>query len=216
MHPHEQSIRVHPTALVGEGSQLGQGVIVGAYATIGLLEGVAPDLPAPRIGDRCVIGHHCVIERGAVLETDVQLDPYSRVANAFIGNGTRLLYGARVHEDVAIGQDCRIAGNCPDRTVIGDCVTHLGKIAHGGYWPFLDWDEPKEVAPVIGSRVLIATDALLIGPIRIGSNVFIFPREIVRQDVPDDGIFRNGAFYRMPGWPRYLGVVGMVKEGWRK
>lgn len=46
----------------------------------------------------------------------------------------------------------------------------------------------KQGVPVIGSRVWIGTNAVVVGKIRIGDNVLIAPNSYVNTDVPDNSI----------------------------
>lgn len=202
------TVRVHPTALVAESAQIAPATVIGAYVIVEEVDGEAPSF-----GTGAFIGHHSIIRGLVRIGASCCLDPFSRVGpDAEIGCRTRLLYGARVHEETSIGQNCVIAGNCPDRTTIGDSVVHLGKISHSFYHPFANWDDPAETGPKIGSNVVIGTDANIVGPVTIGNNVFILPREIVRIDIPANSVFRDGKPHSMPNWADYLRVFG--RSGW--
>ncbi len=201
------SFHVHPTAIVASTVVVGEGASIGAYAIVG-----EPDRGAVYLAPACRIGHHSVILHSVSVGARTTLDPFSRVGpSAKIGDDTRLLYGARIHEDVEVGDHCVIAGNCPDRTTVRDHVVHLGKISHSFYHPFADWDEAAEPGPFLESHVVIGTDANIIGPVRIGPNAFIFPREIVRRTVPPDSIVTNGQVVHMPHWAAYLRSLGQSR-----
>lgn len=208
-------VKIHPTSIIGKNVKIGSGSSIGAYCIIGLsVDGSDDSEGEVVIGPSTIIGHHTVIYENVVIEAGTILDPYSRIGpNAKIGSETRLLYGARVHEKVCIGSYCSIAGNCPDRTTFGDHVIHLGRIAHSYYYPFADWDAPEEPGPILGSYVVVGVDALIIGPVHIDDNVFIFPQEIVRMDLPSGGIFRSGQWHDMPNWASYLRAFGKI--GWK-
>jgi len=205
-------IFIHPTSIIGKNVELKAGVKIGAYCIIGeLYDDEYTNDKKIIINERAIINHHSVIYDNVVIGEEVILDPFSRVGpNAIIGPKTRLLYGARVHEEVVIGKSCSISGNCPDRTTFGDNVIHLGRIAHSYYYPFADWDEPAEPGPTLGSCVVVGVDALIIGPIKIGDNIFIFPKEIVRNDLAGDGIFKDGKYINMPNWPRYFRMLEKI------
>ncbi len=200
---------IHPTSVVEEYVHIAEGVRIGAYCVIGYSERGEHD-PTQRIviGTDTVVGPHSVLYDDVSIESHVVLDPFSRVGpHAHIGARTHLLYGARVHEHVEIGSDCSIQGNCPDRTTFGDHVIHLGRIAHSYYSPFADWDTPEEPGPTLESFIVVGAHALLIGPIHIGSNTFILPGEVVRTDLPGDGIFQGGRWHSMPNWATYLRIL---------
>ena len=80
---HGYSEGVHPTAIVGEGTTLGEGVSIGAYAVIG---------PGAQIGAGTVIGPQVYvgidseIGAGAVLHVGVKIGPRVRIGAKFIGH----------------------------------------------------------------------------------------------------------------------------------
>lgn len=82
---------VHPTAVIGLGVTIGEGVHVGAYAVIG--DGTV-------IGARAVIDAHVVVGEGCVIGEDAHLYPMSSVRE-------RCRLGMRVilHNGVVIGAD---------------------------------------------------------------------------------------------------------------
>lgn len=209
-----KNISIHPTAIMGKNVKLEKGVKINAYCIIGESFNEGKDKKGKIIIKKgATINHHSIIYNNVVIGEGTILDPFSRVGpNAKIGSNTHLLYGARVHEEVTIGDSCSIGGNCPDRTTFGDHVVHLGRIAHSYYYPFEDWDELEEPGPSLGSHVVVGVDALIIGPVKIGNNVFIFPKEIVRDDLPDDGIFRDSKWQKMPNWTKYLRMLGKISS----
>jgi UDP-3-O-[3-hydroxymyristoyl] glucosamine N-acyltransferase len=204
-------VGISPHALVGSNVEVGEDVEIGPFAVIGDHAG-ARGSGRVSIGRRTSIGPMSVIFGDVTIGMNVTVDPHSRIGPfATIGNDTQILYGARVHEDVSIGNSCIVGGNCPDNTTLGDQVVHLGRFAHGFHFPFVeDWDNSPEIGPTIGSRVAIGVNAIVIGPVTIGDNTFILPGEIVRQSLPGDGIWRRGEWISMPNWTRYLRLVGMV------
>ena len=175
---------VSPHALVDPHADIGEGVSVGPFSVIGSAVGHTSEGPV-RIGAHSAIGSHAIVYGSVTIGSRVSVDPFCRIGPyATIGDDCRLLYGARVHEEVTIGHHCVISGNCPDKTTLGDHVVHLGRIAHGFHHPFeTDWDGPAEPGPTIGSRVAIGVDAIIVGPVTIGDNTFVLPGEIVREFV---------------------------------
>lgn len=187
---------------------LGKGVTIGHCSCIGTpAEGGDED--ECRVGDGVRIGAFCTVTMGASLGSGVRLDHYCRVGASAVGDGTRLLYGARVHDGARIGNRCIIGGNVPDRTEIGSDVKHFGRLAHiprrGG-----SWDEDEDPAPVIGDRVLIGAGALVVGGVRVGDGASIGagacvtgdgvtvgagaripPKCLVRLNVPDGCIVQR-------------------------
>ncbi len=66
--------KIHPTAIVEDGAQLGEGVEIGAYAYIGA---------EVSLGDACVVAHHATIEGYTFMGRENQIFPY-----AYIGGKT--------------------------------------------------------------------------------------------------------------------------------
>jgi serine acetyltransferase len=197
-------VTIHPTAIIGDGAAIDESAVVGAYCVI---EPESAD--AVCIGRNVVIGHHTVITGRVAVADGTVADPFTRLGpRCSVGRDCKLLYGARLHDRSFVGDSCVIAGNVPDNTQIGNRVVHLGKIAHSLYYPFADLDEPAEPGPRIEDEVVICTDALLIGPITVGANSMIFPREVVRINIPPGSVFRNGRAAQMPNWRNYLRALG--------
>lgn len=69
---------IHPTAIIGEGTLIGEHTSIGPYVVI---------------GENCDIGSHCVLEAHVSLGDNIT-----------IGNGSRLRSQSRVYDGVQIGQ----------------------------------------------------------------------------------------------------------------
>lgn len=187
------------TVWLDERVVFGRGVTVGHCSCVGLPE---EGRDGCRIGNDVHIGAFCVISMGASLEDCVEVDHYCRVGASKVGRGTRLLYGARVHDDAEIGTCCIIGGNVPDRTSMGDRVRHFGRLAHIPH-SGNGWDDADDPAPVIEDDVIIGANALVVGGVHIeagarikagaavmgdgvtiGAGAKIGPTCLVRADVP--------------------------------
>lgn len=148
--------------------EFGRGVVIHHGSCIGL---PCQEKTECVVGDDARIGAFCAVSMGATLGRKVSLEPYCRVDDSSIGDCTRLLYGARVHSEAKVGSGSCIAGNVPDRTVIGDRVRHFGRLAHIPRGT--DWDNDEDPAPCIGNDVLIGANALVVGGARIEDGVRI-------------------------------------------
>lgn len=175
---------IHPTtvfageASVGFCSRIGHGATAGEPVHIG--EGVR-------------IGAFCLIEAGVQLEAGVEVDHYCRVAcGVRVGAGTRILYRAQVFDEVTIGQNCIIAGDLVDRTVVGHNVTFHGNTAHSHADPTGDWNGTEEPSPVIESGSVVGVGAVLIGNVRVGPRAYVAAGERVTCDVPEQMVLRGG------------------------
>lgn len=202
--------RIHPTAIVDPGAELGDGVQVGPYAIIG---------PKVKIGADTVIGPHafierntqigdgCVISKGAVLGTDPQDLKYEGEETLLlVGNGTTirefatLNRGTRASGKTTVGSGCllmaysHIAHDC----VIGDRVIIANGVQMGGH-------------------VLIEDNATVGGLcaihqfVRIGSFAFLGGASRIPKDVPP--------YVRAAGNPLKLyglNTVGLERRGFTK
>jgi UDP-N-acetylglucosamine acyltransferase len=148
-------VKIHPTAIVDPGAQIGDYVEIGPYSVIGA--GVV-------IGEKCRIQAHVVIEGSVKLGAD-----------NFIGHGAiigaapqDLSFDLKTNSAVEIGQGNVIREYCTihrgstegSATVVGDgnflmVGTHLGHNC------------------TLGNRVVIANDCLLAGHVRIDDQAFI-------------------------------------------
>lgn len=178
LYPQEEHARgIHPTAILGDGVQLGVEVSIGPQAVIGR---------RVKLGDRAVIGAGTVVGDDVVIGEDGVLDPRVTVypgcrlgarvllkSGAVIGGPgfgytegdegpSRLLHVGAVilEEDVEIGSN-----TCVDRGSLGDTVVGRGtkvdnlvQIAHNVR---------------IGSRCLIAGLAGVAGSTHLGDGVLV-------------------------------------------
>ncbi len=129
---------VHPTAVVGEDAEIGEGASVGAYAVVG--RGVRIGARA-RIGAQTVVGDGCAVGADSVLHPHVTLYRGVTVGErCTVHAGTRLgadgfgyafvdgahrkvpqVGGCRIEDDVEIGANTTI-----DRGSVGDTVVGRG------------------------------------------------------------------------------------------
>lgn len=163
---------------------------VGFCSRVG--HGSTPDDPV-RIADGVRIGAFCLIEGGAHLGAGVEVDHYCRIGwGVRIGAGTRVLYRAQVFDEAIVGENCIIAGEIVDRTVIEDWVRFQGETAHVHTDATGDWDETVEPSPVIKRGSVVGVRAILIGGITIGPRSFVAAGERVTCDVPAEHVLQGG------------------------
>lgn len=162
----------------GKGVTIGHCSCIGAPAEYG-------DEDECRVGDGVRIGAFCTVTMGASLGSGVKLDHYCRVGASEVGDGTQLLYGARVHDGAKIGGKCIIGGNVPDRTIIGNDVMHFGRLAHipntVKNWAE-DWDEAEDPSPRICDGAMIGAGALVVGDVYVGEGASIGAGALVVGD----------------------------------
>ena len=110
---------VHPTAVLGRGVVLGEGVHVGAYAVVG--DGAV-------LGARVVVGAHVVIGEGCAIGDDAMLYPHCSVRE-------RCRIGRRVilHNGVVIGSDGYgyTTKTGPDGAIVVEKIPQMGIVELG-------------------------------------------------------------------------------------
>jgi UDP-3-O-[3-hydroxymyristoyl] glucosamine N-acyltransferase len=187
---------VHPTALLGEGVQLGKGVAIGPYVTVGdgvtLEDGVVVG-PLVSIGENSEVGAsswigprvtiypgvrigcRCTIHAGTVLGGDgfgFAKDEKGR--HRKIPQVGRLILG----DDVEVGSNCAIDRGSLDDTVIGrgtklDNLIHVAHNVRIGEDSLLVAQVGIAGSTVVGSKVVLAGQAGIVGHIEIGDGAVV-------------------------------------------
>jgi sugar O-acyltransferase (sialic acid O-acetyltransferase NeuD family) len=92
---------VHPRATVSSFARLGAGTVV---------------MPGAIVNPRTIIGDHCIINSGAIVEHDVGIGSYTHICpgsvvggGATIGENCFIGLGSRVRDHVSIGKDSCVA-----------------------------------------------------------------------------------------------------------
>lgn len=181
--PSRRRVEIHPTALVDDRAELGEGVSVGPYSIVG------PDVrvgPGTQIGPHVLVegittvGAECVIANGAVLGTPPQDLKYR-------GEPTRLVVGDRTHVReyatlnrgtvasgvTTVGSDCllmsyvHVAHDC----FIGDHVIISNAVNMGGHVVIEDWASVGGMTPIHQF-------------VRIGQHAFVGGQSRVVKDIP--------------------------------
>lgn len=175
--------QVHPSAIVDEAAELGEGVIVGPYCLVG---------PGVVIGARTRLAGHVVVERDTTIGQDCQIgygaalgtDPQDLKYN---GEPTRLEVGDRtVIREYAtlnrgtsasgvtrVGSDCmlmsyvHVAHDCQlgDHVILSNAVNMAGHVSIG------DW-------AIVGGMTPIHQF------VRIGAHAFIGGQSRISKDIP--------------------------------
>jgi UDP-N-acetylglucosamine acyltransferase len=148
-------VRIHPTAIVDAGAQIGAEVEIGAYSIIGT---------GAIIGEKCVIQSHVVIE-GAVKMGVGNFIGHGAILGSApqdLGSKGEIKSGIEIGQANVIREYCTIHRGATEgsATVVGDenflmVGAHLGHDCR------------------IGSGVVIANNCLLAGHVRIDDRAFI-------------------------------------------
>lgn len=202
---------IHPTAIVARGAELGAGVRIGPYCSIG------PDVV---IEDRSELVSHVVVDGHTRIGPDVLLYPFCTVGLApqdlkYAGQPTRCEIGARTQ----IREHCTIHRG----TVTGRGITRVGAdcllmaVAHVAHDCLLGNHVIVANNAVMGGHVSIADHAVIGGSaaihqyVRIGRAAMIGGVSGVEGDViPFGSVIGNRA--RLAG----LNVIGLKRRGFGK
>ncbi len=180
----DTSAHVHPTTRFNGNASVGFCSYVGYEAT---------EEEPVSIGGGVCIGAFCLIEGGVHLADRVEVDHYCRISyGSRIGTGTRVLYRAQIFDEVSIGENCIIAGELVDRTIVEDWVRFQGETAHSYADTTGDWDDTVESSPIIKRGSVVGVGAVLIGGITIGPRAYVAAGERVTCDVPEGVVLRDG------------------------
>jgi UDP-N-acetylglucosamine acyltransferase len=200
-------VEIHPTAIIDEAAELGEGVTVGPYAIVG--PGVTIGAGS-RIGPHVLIerdtslGSECMIHKGAVLGTDPQDLKYA-------GEPTRLVIGDRtVIREYAtlnrgtsalgyteVGSDCllmaytHVAHDCR----LGNHVILSNAVNMGGHVTIGEWAIVGGVTPIHQF-------------VRIGQHAFVGGASRVSKDIPPY-VKAAGSPVQLYG----LNTVGLQRRG---
>jgi len=107
-------------------------------------------------------------------------------STARVGRRLRIAHqsGIIVHEDAVFGDDCLIRQG-----------VSIGRASNHG-------EGVRAQAPVLGDRVEVGANAVLVGGIKIGDDVVIGPNTVVMSDVPSGSIVVSPPARVMPRPPR--------------
>lgn len=109
-------ILVHPSAVVSESAEIGEGTMIGAQSVVN---------PETRIGELCIINTAAVVEHEAVIENGVHIAPHATVLgaanigeNTFVGAGSVILQGIKIGANCIIGAGSVVLHDVPDNCVV--------------------------------------------------------------------------------------------------
>ncbi len=197
---------VHPTAVVADDAQLGDGVAIGPYCVVA---------PGARIGARSVLVAHCYVGHAAVVGADALLYPFVSVRERVrLGDRVIVHGGAVIGSDgfgyapvdgewrkipqigtVELGDDVEIGANATidrarfGKTVIarGTKIDNLVQIAHNvrvGEHTAMAAQVGISGSTHIGHHVQLGGQAGLAGHLTVGDRAIVGAQAGVTKDVP--------------------------------
>ena len=148
-------MKIHPTAIVDPGAQIGAEVEIGPYSIVGA---------GAVIGDKCLLQSHVVIEGSVTMGTGNFIGHGAIIGPVpqDLGFNTEIKSGVQIGNGTVIRESCTIHRSDSEgsNTVVGDksfliVGTHLGHDCR------------------IGNGVVIANNCLLAGHVRIDDGAFV-------------------------------------------
>lgn len=186
---------IHPTAAMGEGVLLGDGVAIGAHVALGehsVIGDGAVIYPNVAIGAHCVIGAESVIYSNVSIRERVSIGKRTIIHSGTSIGGDGFGYvqqgGAHVKvpqvgtveigDDVEIGCNCTIDRATVDKTVIGNGVkidnhSHIAHNCRIGDNSMLIAYARMGGGTVLGKNVLLAEDVGLTNGITLGDGCIV-------------------------------------------
>ena len=204
---------IHPTAIVDKNAQLGEGVEIGPYASVG------PDV---KIGARTVVQQGAIVHGHTTIGEDCQIFPYAcigmktqdlkymdgSVSYVEIGNRTVIREFATVHlgtkdgEKTIIGDDCLFMAYChaAHGVILGNHVICSNSVQLAGDVHVEDW-------AIIGGCSAAHQFCT------VGKHAMVGGMSKIRQDVPPFMLCdMSDSTMRVIG----PNVVGLTRRGFKK
>lgn len=202
-----RNMKIHPTAIIGDGAQIAGDVEIGAYAVI---EG------GVRIAEGSKIEAHARLCRGAVIGKNCSIGSFTIIAGipqdlhfdasiesfTEIGDGTIVREGATIHRATRPGGSTVVGRNCfiMATTHIGHDVQIAENCIQGCFSAIAGFS-------VIERDVFISGGVLIHQKIRVGQGCMLSGNSAFSLDVPPfvNGLLRN----TVSG----LNILGMKRRG---
>jgi UDP-N-acetylglucosamine acyltransferase len=177
------TVRIHPTALVHDGVELGTDVEIGAFAIVG---------ENCRIGDGCVIAARATLERNVILGTGVKIgigtvlggDPQDlkfkgELTTVEIGDGTTIREYTTINRGTTQSYKTTVGKGCFIMSYV-----HLAHDCHVGDGVILVNSVQLAGHVSVGDKAIIAGQSAAHQFVKIGQYAFVGGCSRISQDVP--------------------------------
>ena len=177
------TVRIHPTALVHDGAELGADVEIGPFAIVG---------ENCRIGDGCVIAARATLERNVILGTGVKIgigtvlggDPQDlkfkgELTTVEIGDGTTIREYTTINRGTTQSYKTTVGKGCFIMSYV-----HLAHDCHIGDGVILVNSVQLAGHVSVGDKAIIAGQSPAHQFVRIGQYSFVGGCSRISQDVP--------------------------------
>ena len=192
-----ETVLIDPEVTAGEDSTLEPGVQLLGKSKLGARCRISTGsvLLDSVLGDGVTVRAHSLVEESR-LEDGAIVGPFARLRA-----GTHLKPGARVGNFVetkkaVIGEGAKV----PHLSYIGDA--RLGSKTNVGAGTITcNYDGVNKHQTVIGNRVFIGSDSVLVAPVRIGDGAYVAAGSAITENVPADALgIARGRQSNKKGW----------------
>lgn len=205
------TVRIHPTALVEDGAELGDHVVVGPFCHVG---------PRVILGEGCELVSHAVVAGETRIGPGTRIFPFASIGHQpqdlkYRGEPVTLTIGARciIREGVTMNPGTEGGGGV---TSVGDnCAflanSHVGHDCRVGNNVILSNNVMLAGHVTVGDHVIVGGGAAVIQFARVGSHAFIGGLSGLENDlIPYGMAMGNRAF--LAG----LNLVGLRRRGFER
>jgi bifunctional UDP-N-acetylglucosamine pyrophosphorylase/glucosamine-1-phosphate N-acetyltransferase len=192
-----ETVLIDPDVTVGEDSTLEPAVQLLGRTRLGARckIGTGSVLHDARLGDDVTVRVHSLLEESR-LDDGTIVGPFARLRP-----GTHLKAGARVGNFVetkkaVIGEGTKV----PHLSYIGDAK--LGSKTNVGAGTITcNYDGVNKYPTIIGNKVFVGSDSVLVAPVRIGDGAYIAAGSTITENVPGDALgIARGRQANKKGW----------------
>lgn len=177
---------IHPSALVAEGSCLGAGASVGAFAAVGL-DGPAGGIV--ELGERPTIRSHAVVYRAVRAGDDLHVG-HGALVREHTTMGDRVSIGSHavVEHHVVIESGVRLHSRCfvPEESVLEEGAwLGPGVVVTNARYPNRPDTKDHLEGVRVGRGAVVGAGAVLLPGVRVGAGATVGAGSVVVRDVAD-------------------------------
>jgi bifunctional UDP-N-acetylglucosamine pyrophosphorylase / glucosamine-1-phosphate N-acetyltransferase len=153
-----------------------------------------------KFGRDVVVEPFVVFGPGVTVEDNAVIRSFSHLDHAYVGKGSlvgpyaRLRPGARLGEDVHIGNFVEVKESTIEAGAKANHLAYIGDARLGAGSNFgagaivCNYDGTAKHRTDIGKGAFIGSNAALVAPVKIGDGAYVATGSVITQDVPADGL----------------------------